>query len=362
MGNAGERPRRITIKDVARSAGVSVTTASVALRRTAPVKESTRQRVLEAARRLHYYPNRLAQTLVLQRSTLVGVLVPDIADPYFHEIVKGVEAALSRHGYSVLLCDTDRLPERQAAYLVSLREHQVSAIIVAGAEEQDEAMLRQLQDEGVRIVLVGRTISGIPHVRIRNDQAAALAAEHLLGLGHRRIAFIRGPEGNEAAVMRLEGFRETLQRAGTWDERLVFSGAFDVLSGSAAMGHVLALRARLRPAERPTAVLAANDQMAVGALQTALRAGVRIPDDMAIMGIGGIPLTAQVYPTLSTVALPLRGLGEVVGEQVCRTGEAVLATDLLAEACVPTSACVPGLIPALPIELVPRDSTLSSGC
>lgn len=353
-----DAPRRVTIKDVARVAGVSVTTASVALRRSAPVSEATRQRVLEAARRLHYFPNRLARTLALRRSTLVGLLVPDIADPYFHEIVKGVEAALARHGYSVLLCDTDRRPERQADYLAELREHQVSAIVVLGAEEHDEAILRELHEEGVRIVLVGRTLPGLPRLRIRNEQASALAARHLLGLGHRRIAYVGGPEGNEAALLRLQGFRETLRRAGLWDERLEFGGAFDVSSGYEAMLRVVALRERLPPEERPTAVLASNDQMAIGALQAALRAGLRVPEDVAIIGIGGIPLTEQVHPALSTVALPLREMGEVVGEYVCGSDGAYPEGEVLAEVCVPETADERGPALLLPMRLVLRESTV----
>ena len=357
MSKGGKGPRRITIKDVARLAGVSVTTASVALRRSAPVSERTRQRVLEAARVLRYHPNRLARTLVLRRSTLVGLLVPDIADPYFHEIIKGIESALARHGFSVVLCDADRFAQLQSRCLAELRELQVWAVIALGAEEYDEASLGQLQEEGVRVVLIGRSIPGFARIDIRNDEAGRLAARYLLGLGHRRIAFVMGPERNEAALLRLQGYREVLQGAGVWDPRLEFPGAFDVASGYEAMHRILALCRDLPEEARPTAVLACNDQMGIGALQAALRAGVRVPGEMSLMGIGGIMLTNHVYPALSTVALPLRDMGYVVGEFVCTASDGSTGREILAEVRVPPADGEPAPVPVLPLRLLSRDST-----
>lgn len=357
MGEPRPGLRRITIKDVARLAGVSVTTASVALRRSAPVSEATRQRVVEAARALGYHPNRLARTLVLRRSTLVGLLVPDIADPYFHEIVKGIESEVSRHGFSVVLCDTDRSAERQSRYVTELRELQVSAVIALGAEEYGEDVLRPLQEAGVRVVLIGGTIPGVARVRIRNDEAARLATEYLLSLGHRRIAFVTGPERNEAARARLWGYRQALQLAGTWEPRLELPGTFDVASGYEALHGLLASPPEGPTRERPTAVLACNDQMAIGALQAALRAGVRVPGEMAVMGIGGIPLTAQMHPALSTVGLPLREMGRVAGEYVCTAPEWPPGREILAEVGVPDAHGGPLAVPVLPIRLLPREST-----
>jgi len=309
-----------TIKDVARLAGVSVSTASVALRGKGPVSEATRRRVIEAARALDYQPNAIARSLVTRRTRTVGLLLSDLTDPYFHEIAKGVEAILTRAGYALILADTDRSPEKELRAYEIFRSQQVAGMILAGSGTEDEAHIQQLERRDVPIVTLGRHRSGLPCVAVDNIQAAKTATQHLIETGCRRIGLIAGPPGLLAAEERREGYLAALTEHGlSPDPRWVVLGDFTPAGGYRAAMELFAFRELDRPDQRPDGLVAGNDQMAIGALKALRELGIRVPEEIAVVGIGGIPTGEYVEPPLTTVALPLKTMGEAAAQMLlCR--------------------------------------------
>ncbi len=308
-----------TIKDVAKLAGVSVSTASVALRGKGPVSEATRRRVIEAARALDYQPNAIARSLVTRRTRTVGLLLSDLTDPYFHEIAKGVEAVLSRAGYALILADTDRSPEKELRAYEIFRSQQVAGMILAGSGTEDEAHFEQLERRDVPIVTLGRHRSGLPCVAVDNVQAAKTAAQHLIETGCRRIGLIAGPPGLLAAEERREGYLAALAEHGlSPDPRWMLVGDFTPAGGYRAAMELFTARGLDRH-DRPDGLVAGNDQMAIGALKALRELGIRVPEEIAVVGIGGIPTGEYVEPPLTTVALPLKTMGEAAAKMlICR--------------------------------------------
>lgn len=300
-----------TIKDVAKLAGVSVSTASIALRGMGPVSDATRRRVVDAARALDYRPNAIARSLVTRRTRTVGLLLSDITDPYFHEITKGVEAVLSRAGYALILADTDRSAEKELRSFEIFRSQQVAGVILAGSGTENESHFRQLDDRDVPIVTLGRHRSGLPCVTVDNARAAQMATEHLIETGCRRIGFVAGPQGLLAVEERREGHRAALVQHGlSQDPRWTVLGDFTPAGGYRAAIELLASAAGDGPDGLPDGLVVANDQMAIGVLKALREHGIRVPGEIAVVGIGGIPTGAYVDPPLTSVALPLKDMGE----------------------------------------------------
>jgi len=304
-----------TIKDVAKRAGVSVSTASVALSGRGPVSEATRRRVLEAARALDYRPNALAQSLVTRRTRTIGLVLGDITDPYFHEITKGVEGVLSSAGYALILADTDRSADKERRSLEIFDSQRVAGVILAGsgteddeAESETPSLIRRAGSPPV--VTIGRHRLGIPFVAVDNVQAAAQAVTHLVETGARRIAFVAGPRGLLAAEERLQGYLSAMAGHGLQpDPRWITGGDFTPQGGYHAVATLLE-RCAAGTCSYPDAILAANDQMAVGALRSLKERGIDVPGRMALAGIGGIPTGEYVEPPLTTVVLPMKAMGE----------------------------------------------------
>lgn len=305
-----------TIKDVAKRAGVSVSTASIALSGKGPVSEATRRRVLEAARALDYRPNAIAQSLVTRRTRTVGLVLADITDPYFHEIAKGVEKALSASGYALILADTDGSASKERRSLEVFESQRVAGVILASSGTKGEAHPLVRQHSPFAVVTVGRHRSQIPFVAVDNAKAAAQAVAHLVETGTSRIAFVAGPQGLLAAEERREGYLAALAERGLpLRPEWIVDGDFTPEGGYRAVAGLLDRCSRER-APRPDAILAANDQMAVGALKALKERGIRVPGDMAVVGIGGIPTGEYVDPPLTTVALPIRAMGEAAANML----------------------------------------------
>lgn len=299
-----------TIKDVAKLAGVSISTASIALSGRGPVSEATRRRVLEAARALNYRPNAIARSLVTKRTRTVGLVLSDITDPYFHEITKGVEAVLSKAGYALILADTDHSVQKELRSLETFQSHQVAGIILAGSGMEEAQQLLRLERDDVAVVTLGRRRSGWPFVAVDNAGAAVAAIEHVIETGRRRIAFVAGPKGLLAAEERRQGYFHALESHGlTADRRWQAAGDFTPAGGYRAVQELLDAVAGDPPEKRPDAILAANDQMAIGVLKGLKERGVAVPQEMAVVGIGGIPTGEYVDPPLTTVALPMKEMG-----------------------------------------------------
>jgi LacI family transcriptional regulator len=333
----------ISIRDVAERAGVSLATASRVLSASShPVREATRQRVLDAAEELNFQPNMIARGLVTARTHVLGVVVHDVSDPYFGEIVRGLEDAANLHDHRVFVCSSDRDPDRELAYVRALIGHRVDAIVFAGGGIEDRAYRTQLNRllGGFRM-LGGVIVTLAPHrfraasVTIDNAGGARAMTCHLAGLGHRRIGFVAGPEQIRTSHLRLEGFRRGLEEAGlAFDELLVEPGAFTTEGGAKATA------ALLGRAPEVTAIFAANDVMALGVLNELIGRGIRVPDDVSVAGFDDIGMAEFALSPLTTVRVPMTELGQ----QGAR-----LVFDLLAGRRVRSKR--------LPVEIVERSST-----
>jgi LacI family transcriptional regulator len=297
-----------SLADISRRAGVSIATASRVLNGSAhPVSDSTRTRVLAAAGELGYRPSELARALVKRTSRIVGVIVGDIVDPYFAEIARGVEDVAARAGHLTMVCNADRRPAAELAHLGVLLDYHAAGVVFAGSgyeHAEEGAALRDavvaLQAGGAAVVALAARDFDCPSVLVDNRGAAREATEHLLGLGHRRIAFVEGPAGLHTSAHRLEGFEAAMAAAGAEPVRL--EGGFEYEAGAAAAATLLAA------GELPDAVLAVNDEAAIGVLTGLRRAGVDVPGRVSVAGIDDTRPARLV--DLTSVSLPLHELGE----------------------------------------------------
>lgn len=288
-----------TIKDVARHARVSVTTVSHVVNKTRFVSEEGRARVELAVRDLGYVPSAVARSLQRSATHTLGMLIPNSSNPYFAEIVRGIEDRCFGAGYNLLLCNTDDEPRRQGKVLQVLAERRVDGLIVVSSGD-DPALPSLLTGLRVPTVMVDREIDTLPCDLVETDHmhGALLAVQHLTTLGHRRIACIGGPAGVLTADQRVEGWRLGMAGLGLASADLLHHGDFTSEGGYAAMHAVL------RQAARPSAVFVANDLMAIGALCAAYECGVAVPDEMSLVGFDDIELARFTCPPLTTVAQP----------------------------------------------------------
>jgi len=295
--------RRPTIRDVAQRAGVHPATASRALNPALPgrIAEPTASRVRAAALALGYVPDPAARSLRTRRSGVVGVVVPDLTNPVLPPMVRGIEETLWPAGLACLVADTDNEPEREAVVIRELEARRCEGLIVASATRRS-ATVRALAAGDVATVLVTRDVdgAGLPLVAGDDTAGVAAAAAHLLGLGHRRIAYLAGPRELSTTVTRLRAVRAAVPR-----ERLVVAhaAAYTVDAGRRTARRLLARHAGL------TAILAGNDMVAVGVYEALAAAGLRCPDDVSVAGHNDMPLVDKLAPPLTTVAIPRREIG-----------------------------------------------------
>lgn len=305
-----------TIIDVARKAGVSKSTVSRVLT-GGPVSPETKARVLEAMRALNYQPNVTARGLVGKGSRLIGVLVSDVTDPYYSELMRGMEDAALRRQYDLLIYSTRWEPERELACLRRLASRRVDGVIMVGGRRIDDpgyvATCRQLVGANRPLLLIDRGLRGasVPVIEVDNVGGARRATEHLIALGHRRIAHIAGPGDMAAAGDRIEGYRSALAAAGIpTDPELIQPGDFRKQGGYAATVRLLQLK------ERPTAIFAANDLMALGAWKALMDHGLAVPRDVALVGFDDIELLEQAEVPLTTVRQPRYAMGRRAVEEL----------------------------------------------
>lgn len=297
--------RSATIADVAALAGVSTATVSRALSRPGLLREATLARVMGAVRQTGYMPNVAARNLRGRRTMVVLVVLPDIANPFFADVLRGIEDALSAHGYGLLIGDIGPNSEKQAQMVGFVQAGQVDGVILLNGHVPSKGG-RDMTAYGVPMVAICEAIPGasFPQVEVRNRESAREAVEHLAALGHRRIAYLGGPERNILERERQAGFRCGLAARGLPAEpAYFFTGDFTLAAGAAAAGRFLATR------RRPTAIFAANDEMAIGFIKTVRDAGLRVPADVSVVGFDGIAFADFVEPTLTTFRQPRRELG-----------------------------------------------------
>lgn len=300
----------VTIADVARRAGVSIATVSRVLSPGPdphPVRAATAARVRAAARELEFVPSSLARGLAAGRSGLIGLLVPDLADPHYPHIARGVEDAAHEAELAVLICNTLGDPTRLSEYVRLLRGRRVDAIVVSGSTSAGERELRALEASGVPVVLIGRPPAAVPFasVSVDNELAARLATWHLVEGGRKRIVHLAGPPRQTTMADRAAGYIQAMQVAGLEPEVLASRGTPD--------DGYRRLCERLAAAGQPTpdAVFAATDRLAVAATAAVVDAGLRVPGDVAIVGFDDVPLAEHLRPSLSSVAQPAREMGRL---------------------------------------------------
>ncbi|HTU01439.1 MAG TPA: LacI family DNA-binding transcriptional regulator [Candidatus Sulfotelmatobacter sp.] len=302
----------VTIASVGRLAGVSIATVSRVLNNVpGQVSLATRRRVLRVIRELDYRPNALARSLHQKRTHTIGLILPDITNPYYAEIARGIEDAISRRDYTLITCNSDRKLDRISHSVALLREKQVDGIILGGGGTLGAPHFAALQGCGTRVVLIGRYEVKLPAVRVDNVAGARAAALHLLGLGHRHIVVLAGPPSSSTSVDRLAGYRRAFEESAVpFPSRSLRHGDLRPHSGYEAARRLFASS---RP---PTAILAANDQMAIGAMRAILECGLRVPDQVSVVGFDDIALASFVTPALTTMALPLHRMGVAAGEMI----------------------------------------------
>jgi LacI family transcriptional regulator len=299
-----------TIHDVARRARVSITTVSRAINSPALVEPETAKRVWKAIEELKYYPNSQARSLVSGRSRILGLIVSDITNPFFPELVQGFEDVVVQHGYDILVSSTNYDSGRMALCVRRMLERKVEGVAIM-TSEMDESLIELLARRNVPTVFLD-VVTPRPHVsNVVVDYTTGIqqAVDHLVGLNHRRIGFISGPLGLKSAQIRRTAFMDCMIRYGIIeDESLVRVGDHKVQGGVSAMNELLALP------EHPTAVLASNDLTAVGMISAIRRAGLSVPDDISVVGFDDIWLAEFTEPPLTTVRLSRK----LVAEQACK--------------------------------------------
>ncbi|MFC0436223.1 LacI family DNA-binding transcriptional regulator [Kutzneria buriramensis] len=304
--------RRVGIKDVARLAGVSVGTVSHVLNRPEVVAATTRQRVEQAIGELGFVRNSAAGTLRAGRSKVLGLVVMDVTNPFYTDIARGAEDVAQVNGYVVILGNSDESDDKESNYLRVLQEQQVAGVLITPVHD-DSTRLRQLRDVGTSVVLVDRPAQGVDQCSVAVDNVAGgrLAAEHLLGLGHDEITFVTGPAAIRQCADRRAGVKAALRAAGipaATGLREFVVPAMNTASGRAA-GEKLVQGKR-----RPRAIFCANDLLAVGVLHVLLRAGVRVPEDVMIVGYDDITSAESAAIPLTTVRQPTYQMGHMAAE------------------------------------------------
>lgn len=293
-----------TIRDVARASHVSIATVSRVFNESALVSETTRRKVLAVASRLGYWPNGIARSLITSRTHALGVLLPDLSGEFFSEVVHGMDLAARERGFHLLVSRSSSNAEELSATVRSMHGRVEGLIVMAPDFDAAPAIRPWAGSVPTVLINPGHAPSASDSISIANAEGARLAVQHLLGLGHRSIAIITGPEFNFDSQRRCDGYRAALREAGIEPAPdLEFAGDFSEQSGYVAAERLL------RAPARPTAIFAANDYMAVGALGALHDAGVQVPEDIAMAGFDDIPLAHYINPALTTVHVDIPGLG-----------------------------------------------------
>ncbi|MEF3303939.1 catabolite control protein A [Paenibacillus sp. GYB003] len=298
----------VTIYDVAREAGVSMATVSRVVNNNPNVKPQTRKKVFEAIDRLGYRPNAVARGLASKKTTTVGVVIPDISNSIFSEVTRGIEDIANMYHYNIILCNADKKKEKEIRVINTLLEKQVDGLLFMGGTVTEDH-IQAFKTSSVPIVLCGTTDDKdlIPSVDIDHEAAAYDAVKLLIGQGHTRIGMISGTLQDPAnGFARYQGYKKALEEAGmTVTEELVRVGNYRYESGYEMMKYFLDL------SSRPTAIFAATDEMAIGAIHAIQDQGLKVPEDVSVISVDNIRMASMVRPQLTTVAQPMYDIGAV---------------------------------------------------
>jgi DNA-binding LacI/PurR family transcriptional regulator len=319
------KKRQTTLSDIAATVGVAPMTVSRVLNKNGYVSEKTRNRVLSVVKEMNYRRNGLARNLKRQRTDTIGLVLGDISNPYSTELARAVRQAATINDYNLFICISEHSAEEDIAAFESLTSHSVDGIIVATrANDAGDEYLRSIVDNNVPVVLIGRDFyhENIDYISADNLEGGFEATQHLIDLGHQRIGFIGAAFDKETKLKRLQGYFNALENHGIEiDERLV-TGRREARSGvpgysTEEIGYQ-GMKRLLSLPNRPTAVFARNDFTAIGAMTAVKESGLKIPQDIAIIGFDDIPLAVHMSPSLSTVRQPMHLQGQIAAELLLR--------------------------------------------
>lgn len=298
-----------TIYEIAERVGVSPATVSRALSGKGYVRKELREKILQVAKEMDYHPNTLARSLVTGQSFIIGLVLPDITNPFFPAIARGVEDVAHRNGYNVILCNTDGSARKEADYLGLLRSKRVDGVIFTTSQVATRHV-RQLVDSDIPVVLADRRMNvDCDFVVVDSIEGAYKATSHLIGLGHSAIGLITGPQKVTTSAERIEGYSRALRDHHiVMREELICEGDYKENSGYRHTKKLLGL------SSRPTAIFACNDLMAMGALAALEEKGIRVPEEVAVVGYDDIPFASVVRPRLTTVVQPKYEIGSIACE------------------------------------------------
>lgn len=304
--------QRPTIKDVALKAGVSVSTVSKVLSGKYPVSDKVRRKVLKAIEELRYSPNLTARSLVLRKTHTIGVVLPDMHGEFFSEIIKGIDRKAREYGYHVLLTSSHSDFEELDEVLLSLMNGRVDGLIIMNPSLKTSYVESKiLRRTPVVLLNCCGDVKNADVILIDNYSGAYNLTKHLIKHGHRKIAVITGPSDNYDSIERLRGFKDALREEGIkFQPEFEFHGDFTEGSGYEIMKEILSRD------EKPTAVFALNDDMAIGVIQCAKRMGVRIPSDIAVAGFDDIPMAGYISPSLTSVHVPIDKVSVIAAEKL----------------------------------------------
>lgn len=337
-GGAPASKARVTRNDVARLARVVPSTVSYVVNNgPRPVSVEARGRVLKAIAKLGYHPSDVARSLRTRRTQTIGLVIPDITNPYYGEMTQAIEEVSFQHGYTVILAHSSHLPERELRYSQVLRSKQVEGVIFLPVTSDLEPV-HFLGRAGIHVVVLERIVPGYACIVFDEHNGGYLATRHLLGLGHRRIGCIVLAGDSTTSVSRVAGYRTALAEAGILlEEDCIVESEYGYAAGELAAEHLLKLPSR------PTAVVAHNDLIAIGAMKAFGQAGLKIPGDISVIGFDDIAAASYAQPPLTTIASPKGRMGRAAIEtllDLLKAGEGVLPE-----------------MTKLPVDLVVRSST-----
>lgn len=292
-----------TIRNVAQEAGVSISTVSKVIHQTGSISEQTRKKVLQAMSKLNYHPDIAAASLRGKRTKVIGLLIPDISNPFYAEVARSIEDRSCELGFNVMMCNTDNDIEKEKTYLSLLASQRIDGLVVASAFRSTD-LLEAMVEQGVPIALIASEIPklSIDTVTVDDYKGGYLATSYLLSLGHKKIAII--VENVRSNVPRLEAFKDAMEET----ELPILDGYIIHTEALIQKGYESALQL-LSLQERPTAIFACNDLLAAGVIQAAKEMGLNIPNDLSVVGFDNTVLSTTTSPMLTTVAQPVKEMG-----------------------------------------------------
>ena len=298
---------KITIKEIAERAGVSKATVSRVLNNSKPVNEDIKKRVLAVIDSTNFKPNAVARSLSLKKSHLIGIIIPDLSNPVFSRIIAGIESAIRNLDYSLLITATDFNVDMKMQHMQILKDKGVDGLILV-TDHGNEAFFEAMLEFKKPIVMIGSdsAVDSIPVVKINNYKAACEATQHLINLGHEKIGMIRGPLTDpHSGYERFMGFRDTMMKAGLFDEARIAEGWYSFDDGYKGLSKII------KTSPDISALFCACDLMAVGAMKYATEKGYKIPDDLSVLGFDDVEIARMYNPSLSTVRQPFEEKGRL---------------------------------------------------